>query len=138
LKEFIRIHFFKDSQDVLELLDNESELVVDARAADRFQGLVKEPREGLRSGHIPNSINLPYTDLLKNGKMLEIEALQSIVKGKFSEDTKITFSCGSGITACVLALGASISGYKNLSVYDGSWTEWGSIEALPIETCKEN
>ena len=130
--------FFKDSQDVLQLLDDESELIVDARAANRFEGLVKEPREGLRSGHIPNSINLPYTDMLKNGKMLEIDALQNIVKDKISKDTNITFSCGSGITACVLALGATLSGYKNLSVYDGSWTEWGSIDTLPIETGKKN
>ena len=130
--------FFKDSQDVLQLLDDESELVVDARAADRFEGLVEEPRKGLRSGHMPNAINLPYTDLLKNGKMLQIDALRVIIQDRFSKDTKITFSCGSGITACVLALGASLSGYKNLSVYDGSWTEWGSIDTLPIETGKGN
>ena len=128
--------YFKDAKDVLEILDKDSELVVDARAADRFKGLVEEPREGLRSGHIPNAVNLPYTDLLKNGKMLELREIQNSIKGAFSKDKNITFSCGSGITACVLALGAELAGFKNLSVYDGSWTEWGSIDTLPIATGK--
>lgn len=130
--------FFKDSQDVLAILDDESEVIVDARAADRYEGLVDEPRKGLRSGHIPSSVNLPYTDLLKNGKMLELREVQNRIKDKFSIDKNITFSCGSGITACVLALGAELAGFKNLSVYDGSWTEWGSINTLPIETGKGN
>jgi thiosulfate/3-mercaptopyruvate sulfurtransferase len=130
--------FFKDSHNVLQLLDHESELIVDARAADRFQGLVKEPREGLRSGHIPGSINIPYTDLLHDGKMIEKSEIKNVFKNRISTDKHITFSCGSGITACVLALGASLSGYKNLSVYDGSWTEWGSVETLPLETGKSN
>ncbi len=124
---------FKDSQDVLALLGSESDLVVDARAADRFEGLVEEPRKGLRSGHIPGSINVPYTDLLKNGKLLELAKIQNVMKDKLSEDKNITFSCGSGITACVLALGAELAGYKDISVYDGSWTEWGSMHELPIE-----
>ncbi|MDN3643856.1 sulfurtransferase [Lutimonas halocynthiae] len=128
--------FFKDSQDVLAILDDELEVVVDARASDRFEGLVEEPREGLRSGHIPNAVNLPYTDLLKNGKMHELTEIQNKIKDKFSKDKNITFSCGSGITACVLALGAELAGFKNLSIYDGSWTEWGSIDTLPIETGK--
>ena len=129
--------FFKDSDDVLQLLDHESELIVDARAADRFQGLVEEPRAGLRSGHIPGSINIPYTHLLHGGKLIETAEIKNIFKNRISTDKHITFSCGSGITACVLALGASLSGYKNLSVYDGSWTEWGSIDTLPIETGSE-
>lgn len=128
--------YFKDSQDVLAILDDESEVVVDARASDRFEGLVEEPRKGLRSGHIPNATNLPYTDLLKNGKMLELREIQNRIKDKLTKDKNITFSCGSGITACVLALGAELAGFKNLSVYDGSWTEWGSIDTLPIETGK--
>lgn len=125
--------FFKDSHDVLQLLDHESELIVDARAADRFQGLVKEPREGLRSGHIPGSLNLTYTDLLHNGKMLKPLELKEKLRSKIPENKNLIFSCGSGITACILALAAEQSGYQNLSVYDGSWTEWGSISELPIE-----
>ena len=125
--------FFKNHLEVLDNISSEEKLVVDARANERFKGLVDEPRKGLRSGHIPNSISLPYTDLLKNHLMLEEDALKAIFKNKLREQENLIFSCGSGITACVLALGAEIAGYRNASVYDGSWTEWGSIKALPIE-----
>lgn len=125
--------FFKDYKDVLSGLDHADELVIDARAENRFKGKVEEPRKGLRSGHIPRSINLPYTDLLANGNMVDIASLKKKLYSKADVNKKITFSCGSGITACVLALGASLSGYKHISVYDGSWTEWGSIPELPIE-----
>lgn len=125
--------FFKDHQDVLGHLNDKKELVIDARAEDRFKGLVEEPREGLRSGHIPGSVNLPYTDLLENGKMIESIDLKEKLQSIIPENKNLVFSCGSGITACVLALGAEIAGYKHISVYDGSWTEWGSIPELPIE-----
>lgn len=125
--------FFKEYKDVLKGLNNTEELVIDARAENRFLGLIEEPRKGLRSGHIPGSKNLPYTDLLRNGKMREAKELKEKLKSIIPENKNLVFSCGSGITACVLALGAELSGYKNLSVYDGSWTEWGSIPELPIE-----
>ena len=125
--------FFKDHQDVLSHLTDKEELVIDARAENRFLGLVEEPREGLRSGHIPGSVNLPYTDLLIDGKMIDFQSLKKIFSSKIPKNRKLVFSCGSGITACVLALGAELSGYNNMSVYDGSWTEWGSIPELPIE-----
>jgi thiosulfate/3-mercaptopyruvate sulfurtransferase len=125
--------FFKDHQDVLGHLNDQEELVIDARAEDRFKGLVEEPRKGLRSGHIPGSLNLPYTDLLCDGKMIEPKALKDTFHSLVPENRNLVFSCGSGITACVLALGAELAGYKHISVYDGSWTEWGSIPELPIE-----
>ena len=125
--------FFKDHQDVLGHLNDKKELVIDARAEDRFKGLVEEPREGLRSGHIPGSVNLPYADLLRDGKMIEPQDLKNKLHSIIPENKNLVFSCGSGITACVLALGAELSGYKNLAVYDGSWTEWGSIPEPPIE-----
>ncbi len=128
--------FFKDSQDVLDELSLDTKLVVDARAGDRFEGLIEEPRKGLRSGHIPNSINLPYTDLLDGGKMKNLVDVQKLINDKIPKDKHVTFSCGSGITACILALGAELAGRKDLSVYDGSWTEWGSINTLPIEKAK--
>ena len=128
--------FLKDHQEVLNSLGVADEHIIDARAENRFKGWEDEPRKGLRSGHIPGSSNLPYTDLLKNGKMIEGAALKKLMHSKIPENKKLIFSCGSGITACILALGAELSGYKDTSVYDGSWTEWGSISELPIEKVK--
>ena len=125
--------FFKNHEDVLRIINDLSDLVVDARASDRFKGLQDEPRKGLRSGHIPSSLNLPYSELLVAGEMLGEKQLKDVFSRIVPKDQKLTFSCGSGITACVLALGAEMAGYTNLSVYDGSWTEWGSLEELPIE-----
>ena len=125
--------FFKNHRQVLGNISSWQSLVVDARANERFKGAVDEPRKGLRSGHIPNSLSLPYTDLLKDYLMLKEDALKTIFKDRLPENKNFIFSCGSGITACVLALGAELAGYKNCSVYDGSWTEWGSITRLPIE-----
>jgi thiosulfate/3-mercaptopyruvate sulfurtransferase len=104
-------------------------LIIDARSEARFKCLVDEPRAGLRRGTIPNSENLPYTDLF-NGNILKSKAEMSKIFNKLVDDkakTKIVFSCGSGITACVLALGATLCNYDNLVVYDGSWTEYGSL-----------
>ncbi|WP_406683566.1 sulfurtransferase [Seonamhaeicola sp. MEBiC1930] len=108
-----------------------SHTIIDARSSVRFNCEVLEPREGLRSGTIPNSINLPFTDLLENGLLKDKADLKTIFASKITDETKaVIFSCGSGITACVLALGAEIAGYKNLVVYDGSWTEWGSLQPV--------
>ena len=102
-------------------------LIIDARSAKRFNGEVPEPRQGLRSGTLPNSINIPYTELLNNGCFKSKTALLDIFESKIDMQNTLVFSCGSGITACNLALGASIAGYHNLLVYDGSWTEYGSL-----------
>lgn len=101
--------------------------VVDARSEDRFKGIVPEPREGLRSGHIPNSINIPYTFVLENGKYKPEEELLRIFKNAGIDDRPITFSCGSGVTACILLLAAEMVLKNETSIYDGSWTEYGSL-----------
>lgn len=101
--------------------------IIDARSEGRFKSLMPEPRDGLRMGTIPNSVNVPFTDLLDDGELKPKEDLEKVFNEQANKDDAIIFSCGSGITACVLALGANISGYKNISVYDGSWTEWGSL-----------
>jgi len=101
-------------------------LVIDARSADRFNGVVSESRVGLRSGHIPNSINLHYQLVLTNGKFKPKKELVSV----FSEivsDKPLIFSCGSGITACIILLACDSFLDNDLSVYDGSWTEWGQL-----------
>ncbi|TGV04060.1 sulfurtransferase [Flavivirga rizhaonensis] len=110
-----------------EASKNKTHCIIDARSERRFKGLEPEPREGLRMGTIPNSVNLPYTDLLDAGELKSREAIEAALNKRANKEDSIIFSCGSGITACVLALGANISGYKNISVYDGSWTEWGSL-----------
>lgn len=90
-------------------------------------GKVPEPRRGLRSGHIPNSVNLPFGNLIDGNCMKSKEELGSIFKTINLLDKKLVFSCGSGITACILALASEICGYKNHAVYDGSWTEYGTL-----------
>ncbi|MCP5077378.1 MAG: sulfurtransferase, partial [Psychromonas sp.] len=106
--------------------------VLDARSQDRFLGGVAEPRADLHSGHMPTAKNLPFSDLIENGKMRDIKQLKAIYATLLTDNEKIIFSCGSGVTACVLALGAALCGYQNLTVYDGSWTEWGADNQLPV------
>ena len=122
-----------DYKDVLNSIKIERTLVIDARSENRFNGTEPEPRVGLRSGHIPNSSNLPYTELIKNGKMIDREKLLENFSKFDAIQDRFVFTCGSGITASILALGAEIAGLHNNAVYDGSWTEWGSITELPIE-----
>ena len=120
-------------EDVYAIMHNPDVLILDARSHGRFIGTEPEPRQDLKSGHIPGSISLPYTEVLVNGKMKSVEELKSIFTALDIGNKKLIFSCGSGITACIILLAAEISGYSNLSVYDGSWSEWGLIEGLPIE-----
>lgn len=125
--------YFVDYKQVLAGLEDPRSLVLDARASDRFFARVEEPRPGLRSGHIPNSFSLPFGDLQADGCMKDRDSLMAIFSERTSEDQTLVFSCGSGITACVLALGASLAERDKIAVYDGSWTEWGSLPELPIE-----
>ncbi|MFB9057572.1 sulfurtransferase [Mariniflexile ostreae] len=118
------MRFFEDMK---EATKNSTQSIIDARSKDRFLSLVDEPKEGLRRGQIPNSINLPFTDLMDGNKLKDTEGLEPIFKALVKKKSDIIFSCGSGITACILALAADILGYKNIAVYDGSWTEWGSL-----------
>ena len=120
-------------EDVYSIMHNPDVLILDARSHGRFIGTEPEPRQDLKSGHIPGSISLPYTEVLVNGKMKSVEELKSIFTALDIGNKKLIFSCGSGITACIILLAAEIAGYSNLSVYDGSWSEWGLIEGLPIE-----
>jgi thiosulfate/3-mercaptopyruvate sulfurtransferase len=117
-----------DFEGVNDISQDSESLIIDARSKDRFNCLIDEPRAGLRRGTIPNSKNLPYTSLF-NGNILKSKAELSSIINNFIEDdtTKVVFSCGSGITACILALAATLCNYKNLIVYDGSWTEYGTL-----------
>jgi thiosulfate/3-mercaptopyruvate sulfurtransferase len=113
------------------------EQVLDARSAGRFAGAEPEPRAGLRSGRIPHSLNLPYGELVdpKLGTMLPADALR-----KKYETAGVDFgqpvitTCGSGVTASALTLGLYLLGHQDVSVYDGSWSEWGGRDDAPIDT----
>lgn len=110
---------------VAAALDNPLIEVVDARSAGRFFGTEPEPRAGLRGGHMPNALNLPFPEVLNGGHLrspVELAAKFHAVCGKRQQ---LIFTCGSGVTASVLMLAATHAGYKKLSVYDGSWSEWG-------------
>lgn len=122
----------KFTQQVLKASNNK-ELILDARSKGRFFATEAEPRKDLRGGHIPNSRSLPHGELQFDGKMKSVEELQQLFSKVNPDKEQMIFSCGSGITACVLALGAEVAGYKNYSVYDGSWTEWASRLELPIK-----
>ena len=123
----------RNSLQILENISRKNEVVIDARSTKRFKGTIPETRENLKSGHIPNSFNLPFLELLNEGKFLPKEEL-ALVFNKFNiKDKDLIFTCGSGITACILKLASEIVGYTNTSIYDGSWTDWGQIVGYPIE-----
>ena len=122
-----------NSTQVTEILSDPCYQILDARSYARFSANEDEPRKELKSGHIPNSSCLPFTELLDNGLMRDIEQLSILYKAMISRQAKrLVFSCGSGVTACILALGADECGYQNYSLYDGSWSEWGLGNKFPI------
>ncbi|MCP4053139.1 MAG: sulfurtransferase [Mesoflavibacter sp.] len=110
--------------------------IIDARSNDRFMCRVPEPREGLRSGHIPNSVNLPYQNILNEHKFQHKEQIASTFKDLANNNQHLVFTCGSGITASILSLAATLLGYNN-SVYDGSWTEYGILTTGNMQDPKQ-
>jgi thiosulfate/3-mercaptopyruvate sulfurtransferase len=113
------------------------EQVIDARAADRFEGRAAEPRAGLRSGHIPGSRNLPYNQLFDaaTGAMKPLEELRKAFAGAGVDmDQPVVTSCGSGVSAAVLTLALYRLGVRGTALYDGSWSEWGQADGPPVAT----
>jgi len=117
-------HLIKTYDDIIANISSNESLLIDARSSGRFQGIVPEPRAGMLSGHIPNSENLPYTTVLENGKYKSKQAIQLLFDELPINDKPLIFSCGSGITACIILLAHELIGGGDKMLYDGSWTEW--------------
>jgi thiosulfate/3-mercaptopyruvate sulfurtransferase len=121
--------------DMLRNVLSGSEQVLDARAAGRFTGAIPEPRAGMRSGHIPGSLSVPFTDLLQpDGTFRPAGEVRARFEAAGVDGARpLVTSCGSGVTACILTLGLRVAGFPEGSVYDGSWTEWGGRSDTPVE-----
>lgn len=114
----------RDAEAVQCLLETGEATVVDARSVARFTGAEQETRPGLRHGHMPGAVNLPFNDLLQNGRFRPAAEIRASFAAIASPAKPLVASCGSGVTAAILALGAEWAGIGPVAVYDGAWAEW--------------
>jgi len=123
----------KDFAEIQQMIA-EREQILDARSSGRFTGVLPEPRPGISSGHMPGAINTPFTELVEGGRLKPAEKLREYftAKGVNLEQPSAT-TCGSGVTAAVVALGLEVAGAKNISLYDGSWAEYAQRPEAVIE-----
>ncbi len=121
-----------DAATVLAALNDAELCVLDVRPAPRFLGEAEEPRAGLRRGHMPGAVNLPFADLFEQGLLKPDAEIARIVEPLVGAATKTICSCGSGVTACILAFALQRIGRDQVAVYDGSWSEWGLPGELPV------
>jgi thiosulfate/3-mercaptopyruvate sulfurtransferase len=131
-----RAELIRDQAGTRLAMETGSAGMLDARSSGRFAGTEPEPRPGLRGGHIPGARSLPFAELTgPDGTMLPPDAIRRRLASVGANlDRPIILSCGSGVTACVLALGLEFAGHRDYSVYDGSWSEWGRPSGPPVET----
>ena len=119
--------------DVQKVLLDKTAQVVDARAADRFRGEAPEPRPGMRGGHMPGSFNVPFGEVLKDGRLTSHDEIAAaFTKAGVDLDQPVFSSCGSGVTASILTFAIEALGKRPGRVYDGSWSEWGGRQDTPI------
>lgn len=135
-KATLQPHLVWSVEQVKDNLDEKNVQVIDARGKARFDGAVQEPRKGVRSGHIPGSKCVPFTEVLSpSGTLLTPDEIRSKFENAgVPTEGPIVASCGTGVTACILALALHRIGKQDVAVYDGSWTEWGSRSDTPVET----
>jgi thiosulfate/3-mercaptopyruvate sulfurtransferase len=119
---------FVDADVVARAIASDEAVVLDARSFDRFAGIAPEPRSGLRGGHIPGSVSLPFAALECDGRLQEVGCLADRID-EAAGDAPIITTCGSGVTACVVALAATLAGRDDVRVYDGSWSDWGRTDS---------
>ncbi len=133
-KAQLRANYFVHSAYTREQIHQTGTCILDARSEGRFNGTEPEPRAGLRSGHIPGSKSLPFQKVLNGYQLQSKSELQTLLQPFKLGEKHVICSCGSGLTACIILLAAYVAGHKNLSVYDGSWSEWGMpSNELPVE-----
>jgi thiosulfate/3-mercaptopyruvate sulfurtransferase len=126
----------RDLASVWANLHQPAEQLVDTRSPGRFAGVEPEPRPGLRRGHVPGSVNLPFTDLVQpDGTILSVENLRRrLAEAGIDLARPVVATCGSGTSACALVLSLHLIGHTQTSVYDGAWAEWGGRPDTPVDT----
>ena len=122
-----------DFKQVTDNIQKRNFLIVDARSEDRFTGMGKEPRKHLKSGKIDNSVNIPFKEVLVDGKYKSAHELKELFEDRCQGEKNLVFSCGSGITACIIMLASQMSYSESQKVYDGSWTEWAERNKLTYD-----